>query len=48
MVFKVENLKLLLGSYDVTISSKGISQFKSTDGNLLYTILNEASSSYEG
>ena len=48
MVFKVENLKLLLGSYDVTISSKGISQFKSTDGNLTYTIVNEASSSYEG
>jgi hypothetical protein len=48
MVFKVENLKLLLGSYDVNISSKGISQFKSTDGNLTYTIVNEASSSYEG
>jgi len=48
MVFKVENLKLLLGSYDVTISSKGISQFVSTDGNLSYTIVNEASSSFNG
>lgn len=48
MVFKVENLKLLLGSYDVTISSKGISQFVSTDGNLSYTIVNEASSSFHG
>lgn len=48
MVFKVENLKLLLGSYDVTISSKGISQFVSTDGNLSYTIVNEASSSFPG
>jgi hypothetical protein len=48
MVFKVENLKLQLCAYDVTISSKGISQFKSTDGKLIYTIVNEASSSYEG
>lgn len=48
MVFKVENLKLLLGSYDITISSKGISQFVSTDGNLSYTIVNEASSSFNG
>lgn len=48
MVFKVENLKLLLGSYDITISSKGISQFVSTDGNLSYTIVNEASSSFHG
>lgn len=48
MVFKVENLKLLLGSYDITISSKGISQFVSTDGNLSYTIVNEASSSFPG
>jgi len=48
MVFKVENLKLQQGAYDVTISSKGISQFKATDGNLIYTIVNESSSSYEG
>lgn len=48
MIFKVENLKLLLGSYDVKISSKGISQFTSMDGNLIYTIVNEASSTYTG
>lgn len=48
MVFKVENLKLQLGSYNVTISSKGISKFQSTDGNLTYMIVNEASSTYEG
>jgi len=48
MVFKVENLKILLGSYNVTISSKGITKFESTDGNLKYMIVNEASSTYDG
>jgi len=48
MVFKVENLKIMLGSYNVTISSKGVSNFESTDGNLKYWIVTEASSSYGG
>jgi hypothetical protein len=30
-VFRTENLKMLSGSYDVSISSKGISHFKSDD-----------------
>ncbi len=46
MIFKVENLKILLGSYNVTISSKAISKFESTDGNLKYMIVNESSSTY--
>lgn len=48
MVFKVENMKMMAGSYDVAISSKKITQFKSTDSTLVYTIVNEALSTYEG
>ena len=48
MIFKVENIKMMLGSYEVSISSKKITQFKSTDNNLTYTIVNEAASVYEG
>lgn len=48
MVFKVENLKLQQAAYNITISSKGISHFQSTDGNLSYIIVNESSSLYEG
>lgn len=48
MIFKVENLKLMPGSYDVKISSRGISKFTGTDGCLNYIIVNEASSSYKG
>ncbi len=48
MIFKVENIKMMAGSYKVAISSKKITQFKSTDSTLIYTIVNEASSTYEG
>ena len=48
MIFKVENIKMMMGGYNVTISSKKITQFKAVEGTLTYTIVNEASSTYEG
>lgn len=46
MVFKVENLKLISGTYDVTISASRIARFALTDGSLTYWVATEASSSY--
>jgi hypothetical protein len=46
MIFKAENLKLLPGSYDVKISSKGLSHFNSPE--VEYYIAVEASSTFEG
>lgn len=48
MVFNVDNLKLISGTYDVTISSKKMSKFVLSDGSLSYFIANEGSSSYGG
>jgi hypothetical protein len=48
MLFKVENLKMVSGSYDVKISSKGISNFKHKTLNLQYWIATETGSKYEG
>lgn len=49
LVFKTENLKMIPGSYDVKISSKGISNFKNEKANLQYWIATEAGvSKYEG
>lgn len=45
--FKVENLKLLPGTYDVSISSKNISHFKSKTNNVEYWIALEPESKYE-
>ena len=45
--FKVENLKLLPGSYDVSISSKNISHFKSKTDNVEYWIALEPESTYK-
>ena len=45
--FEVENLKLLPGSYDVTISQKNISHFKSKTDNVEYWIALEPESTYE-
>ena len=36
--FKVENLKLLSGDYDVEVSTKGISRFKNVNKNIEYYI----------
>ncbi len=44
--FKRENLKLLPGDYDVSISSKGVSHFKSASKNLEYWIALEPNSQY--
>ena len=47
--FKVENLKLLQTNYDVEVSSKNISHFKSQTGNAVeYWIALEPESFYEG
>ena len=48
LIFKTENLKVVPGAYSVEISSKGISNFKNTNGTLQYWIATEAGSSFEG
>jgi hypothetical protein len=45
--FKVENIKILPGSYNVTISSKLLSRFVSEDKNLVYYIALEPDSNYD-
>ena len=44
--FKVENLKLIPDSYDVQISSKSISHFKNSKGDVEYFIALEPESTY--
>jgi hypothetical protein len=46
MNFKIENLKLLNGDYDVFVSSKNISQFKHKNLDLEYFIALEPDSKY--
>jgi len=46
MIFKTENLKMISGSYDVKISSKGISHFKNKNKDLQYWITTEAGSTF--
>ena len=48
MYFKTENLKMVIGDYDVNISSKGISHFKNKKDNLEYWIALEPDSKYGG
>ena len=45
--FKVENIKLIPGSYDVVVSSKLISKFTCREHDLSYYIALEPDSSYE-
>ena len=45
--FKVENIKIIPGNYDVVISSKFISQFSNTNYNLNYYIALEPDSTYD-
>jgi hypothetical protein len=45
MVFKSENIKIIAADYDVTISSKGIGNFKCED--IEYWIVAEASSTFK-
>ena len=44
--FKVENLKLMDGSYDVSVSSRNISNFKSKNSDVEYWIALEPESNY--
>ena len=48
MVFKIENLKLFAGDYNVEITSKGISKFSHTSINLQYFIATESDSTFGG
>ena len=44
--FKVENLKLMSGTYDVNVSSNKISNFKNTNADIEYFIALEPESYY--
>ena len=44
---KIENLKMLPGDYDVSISSKKISRFKAKGSDLVYYVAVEADSTFE-
>lgn len=46
MVFKTEALKMIPGSYEVKISSKGVSHFKHKTKDLQYWITTEAGSTF--
>jgi hypothetical protein len=46
--FKVENIKILPGAYEVVISKKLLSRFTREDKNLVYYIALEPDSSYSG
>jgi len=45
--FKVENIKILPGTYEVVVSSKLLSRFKSSDRKLIYFIALEPDSTFE-
>lgn len=45
MIFKAENIKIMNGNYEVSITSKGIAQFKSDD--VTYWVATEASSTFQ-
>ena len=46
--FKIENIKLIPGSYEVTISSKNLARFYNTEYKLTYFVALEPDSTYEG
>jgi hypothetical protein len=46
MIFKTEALKMIPGSYDVHVSSKGVSHFRNKAKDLQYWITTEAGSTY--
>ena len=45
--FKVENIKILPGTYEVVVSRKLLSRFQSTDRDLVYYIALEPDSTFE-
>lgn len=47
MLFKTENMKMIPGTYDVSISFKGIANFKNKEKNLQYWVATEIGSSGE-
>jgi hypothetical protein len=47
MLFKTENLKMIPGTYDVSISFKGIASFKNTAKQIQYWIATEIGSNSE-
>lgn len=47
-VFKVENLRMIAGAYDVSISTKRLAQFRLTDGSMTYWIAMDGSSYFGG
>jgi len=44
--FATENLKLIAGDYDVSITTKGFSHFKNVSGKIEYWLANEAGSEF--
>jgi hypothetical protein len=48
VVFKVENLKMIAGTYDVVISTQRLARFTLTDGSISYWIAMEGSSYFGG
>lgn len=48
MIFATENLKMVTGNYDVSISSKGFAHFKHEKDPIEYWVALEAGSKYEG
>lgn len=46
LIFKTENLKMLPGTYNVEISSKGIAKFIGESNNITYYVTLETSSTY--
>lgn len=48
MIFKAENIKIMAGDYNVSISSKGIAHFKGETVPVEYWVATEASSTFEG
>ena len=45
--FKIDSLKLILGNYDVEISSKGVSHWKNKEANIEYWITTEPGCKYQ-
>lgn len=46
IIIKTDNLKLLAQDYQVTLCAKGISEFKSSDGNVTYYVAIDTKSTY--
>lgn len=47
LIFKRDNLKMLMGDYEVEISAKGIAKFYESNKGLTYYVTLETSSTYE-